>query len=50
MKMTNKYYDTSSLLLLADNLFEETNPLENICITSITLSELENIKVSANKD
>lgn len=49
MKMTNKYFDTSSLLLLADSLFEENHSF-NIYITSITLSELEYIKTSANKD
>lgn len=43
-----KFYDTSSLLLIADKLFENTN--ETIAISSITLKELENIKVSANKD
>lgn len=46
MKMT-KIYDTSSLLLIADRLFEEDC---NIVITSITLKELERIKTSANKD
>ena len=40
-------YDTSSLLLLADNLFEQK---DKIVITSITLKELERIKTSANKD
>ena len=49
MKMTNKYFDTSSLLLLADSLFDEQNDF-NIYITSITLSELEHIKTAANKD
>jgi predicted nucleic acid-binding protein len=49
MKMTNKYFDTSSLLLLADSLFEQDNDF-NIYITSVTLSELEYIKTSANKD
>ena len=49
MKMTNKYFDTNSLLLLADSLFEENHNF-NIFITSITLSELEYIKTSANKD
>lgn len=45
--MMNKYkfYDTSSLLLLSD---EELN--EDFIISSITLSELENIKTSRNKD
>lgn len=42
-----KFYDTCSLLLKAGNLFEEDS---NIVISSITLKELENIKVSANKD
>ena len=49
MKKTNKYFDTSSLLLLADSLFEEEYDFD-IYITSITLSELEYIKTSANKD
>ena len=49
MKMTNTYFDTSSLLLLADSLFEQSCNYE-IYITSITLSELEYIKTSANKD
>jgi len=40
-----KFYDTSSLLLLSD---EELN--EDFIISSITLSELENIKTSRNKD
>lgn len=40
-----KFYDTSSLLLLSD---DELN--ENFIISSITLSELENIKTSRNKD
>ena len=43
-----KFYDTSSLLLIDDKLFENIN--ETIAISSITLKELENIKVSANKD
>lgn len=46
MKMT-KIYDTSSLLLIADKIFEEDC---NIVVTSITLKELEKIKTSANKD
>ena len=50
MKMTNKYFDTSSLLLLADSLFGDVKENENIIITSITLNELEHIKTSANKD
>lgn len=44
--MTN-FYDTSSLLLKVDSLFEENIPF---AISSITLDELENIKTSSNKD
>ena len=46
--MKHKFYDTSSLLLIAEELF--TNPEEKIHISSITLNELENIKTSQNKD
>jgi predicted ribonuclease YlaK len=46
MKKT-KFYDTCSLLLDVDNLFQKE---ENIVISSITLSELENIKTASNKD
>lgn len=42
-----KFYDTSSLLLRVDGLFEDVQPF---AISSITLEELENIKTSANKD
>ena len=42
-----KFYDTSSLLLKADTLFEEN---ERFAISSITLEELEHIKTAANKD
>ena len=42
-----KFYDTSSLLLKADTLFEDN---EYFAISSITLEELEYIKTSANKD
>ena len=42
-----KFYDTSSLLLKADTLFEEK---EKFAISSITLEELEHIKTAANKD
>lgn len=42
-----KFYDTSSLLLVADKLFETS---DTIVISSITLKELERIKTSANKD
>ena len=41
-----KFYDTSSLLLKADTLFEDN---EYFAISSITLEELEHIKASANK-
>lgn len=40
-----KFYDTSSLLLIPDDLFDEY-----FVISSITLSELEEIKNSRNKD
>lgn len=43
-----KIYDTSSLLLLGDKLFD--NPEDEIYITSISLNELEKIKSAANKD
>lgn len=42
-----RFYDTSSLLLRANNLFDTE---EKIAISSITLEELENIKTSATKD
>jgi hypothetical protein len=42
-----KFYDTSSLLLKADTLFEDE---EKFAISSITLEELEHIKTAANKD
>lgn len=45
--MDYKFYDTSSLLLKADNLFEDNTPF---AISSITLNELENIKTSTHKD
>lgn len=45
--MKNNFYDTSSLLLIGDKLFSQE---DNIIISSITLKELENIKVSSNKD
>lgn len=40
-----RFYDTSSLLLMGEELFKD-----RFAISSITLSELEHIKVSANKD
>lgn len=45
--MVFKFYDTCSLLLKADNLWDENSQL---VISSITLEELENIKTAANKD
>ena len=45
---TYKFYDTSSLLLKVDALFE--NPEEKVVISSITLKELEHIKTATNKD
>ena len=42
-----KFYDTSSLLLKASNLFEDETPF---AISSITLNELETIKTSTHKD
>lgn len=44
---TIKFYDTSSLLLLADSIFDKE---EKFAISSITLEELEHIKTAANKD
>ena len=41
------FYDTSSLLLKANTLFEDN---EKVIISSITLTELEEIKTSRNKD
>lgn len=45
---TYRFYDTCSLLLKANNLFEDPN--EQIIISSVTLNELENIKTSTTKD
>lgn len=45
----HKFYDTSSLLLKANNLFDN-NEKEEIIISSITLEELEDIKTSMGKD
>ena len=42
-----RFYDTSSLLLKTDTLFDNSEPF---VISSITLEELENIKVSTNRD
>ena len=45
--MMYKFYDTCSLLLKANHLWDEDCTL---VISSITLEELEHIKTSANKD
>ena len=45
--MMIKFYDTCSLLLKANTLFDEE---EKFAISSITLEELENIKTSNSKD
>lgn len=44
---TYKFYDTSALLALEEDIF---NGDDEIIISSITLQELENIKTSAHKD
>ena len=41
-----KFYDTCSLLKKVENLFDE----ETFVISSVTIQELEKIKVSNNKD
>lgn len=41
-----RFYDTSSLLMITDSLDENSK----IAISSITLTELENIKASSSKD
>ena len=46
--MVYKFYDTSSLLIKVDNLFNEKDT--RIIISSVTLEELEKIKVSTNKE
>lgn len=45
--MGRKFLDTCSLLELANSSDINAN---DICLSSITLQELENIKTSANKD
>lgn len=45
--MKYNFYDTSSLLLRADNLFNNEN--ETIVISTITLKELEEIKTNGRK-
>lgn len=47
--MTFNFYDTSSLLILRESLFDE-DKYQRFGISSITLQELESIKVSADKD
>ncbi len=47
--MTFNFYDTSSLLILKDTLFDEET-YNRFAISSITLQELESIKVSTEKD
>ena len=46
--MTYKFYDTCSLLLKADNLFNEEDTI--VVISSISFQELEDIKTAYNKD
>ena len=46
--MIYKFYDTCSLLLKAEHLFDEEDV--KIVISSITLQELEDIKTAYNKD
>jgi predicted ribonuclease YlaK len=46
--MIYKFYDTCSLLLNTNHLFD--NPNERTVISSITLQELEDIKTSSHKD
>lgn len=46
MNNTYNFYDTCSLLIKANTLFEEE---ENVVISSITLQELEEIKTNRNK-
>ena len=46
--MMYNFYDTSSLLLKGDSLFNDTD--EKIVISSITINELEQIKTAINKD
>ena len=47
--MEYKFYDTCSLLLKADNLFDEEDRYRTV-ISTITLQELEDIKTSSTKD
>ena len=43
-----KFYDTCSLLMVVDTLFQDEGSIP--VISSITLNELENIKTASNKD
>ena len=46
--MVYKFYDTSSLLLNINHLFDEDNV--QVVISSISFQELEDIKTASNKD
>lgn len=46
--MTYKFYDTCSLLLKTNHLFDEEDT--KVVISSISLQELEDIKTANNKD
>jgi predicted ribonuclease YlaK len=46
--MTYKFYDTCSLLLKGEHLFDDKDT--RVVISSITLQELEDIKTANNKD
>lgn len=46
--MKFKFYDTCSLLLNVDNLFNDEESI--VVISSVSLDELENIKTAINKD
>ena len=48
MMMTYKFYDTCSLLLKTNHLFDEEDV--KVVISSISLQELEDIKTANNKD
>ena len=48
MMKTYKFYDTCSLLLNKNHLFDNEN--EKTIISSISLQELEDIKTASNKD
>ena len=46
-KLDIKFYDTCSLLLAGESLFDKE---EQFVISSITFKELEHIKTASNKD